>query len=250
MVEKILSTTVPISEEEVVKTLPCIQDHPLYPIIKEKFLELQKEATAGIKEDVRYTKALSDNYRAIYFRKGSVIYIRIEKKEENGTEFHLYLNLFMDVAGNEQCFQVAPPQCKFEGESFEVFEKVCRGYMDWADDIKKSLIRVSVNGDFNPAGVADSFVECIRKTIVTHSIPMECAIKGIKMDRQWALEKLNEEAQKLRKKGMKVQIDTENLKLNYEEPEKVEVETIRKSEEEDLKVTGGAKPSPKGGINY
>lgn len=232
--EKILTQSDPVAQTEVIRNLPCFQSDPLYRgDLKDKFDALFSKVTSGITPNMKYVTVLSDIYRATYFAQDSVYYIQIEQKaiDAAGKEsYSLYYNLFYDFGSDnaDTCFKIVPQGCKFTGETFTTFEKVCQGYVNWADDIKKNLITVSVNGDFNPQKVADSFVECIKKTITVHSIPLECAVNGIKMDHDWALNQLKIEAANLQQKGFEVDIDEVNLKLSYSENQPDEIVKLTK----------------------
>lgn len=238
VVEKALYSTEQITQAEEIASLPCFQTTAVYQnVLKEQFDELYRTIFNGIEADLRYTHILNDQYRAVYFRKENTNFIRIERQDVDTSAYTLQYYLFEHLDGSDGCFKVAPADCKFTGETFDYFNKVCEGTLKLTDQIRKDIIAVSVNGNFNAQHVSDTIVQCIKKTITVHSIPIECAIKGIKMDHDFVMKQLRDHAAQLTLQGFKVEIDAENLLLNYTDPRETETETITMDKDPDSKAT-------------
>ena len=191
------------TEEEILESLQCFKDSSVYPEYGKGETDLyelkvrRKLMVDGIDADTKYVGFPSPEMKVIFWRFGNKAYGTVYKTTAPVTDdskwetiYHLYEDLEYDY----DCFKVLPEGCSYSGKATDFYSSLCKGYNSLPEHIHKSLIKLSINTNINPETQAADFAECIKKHINTFSVKMECALEGISMDHEYAVEQLEKYA--------------------------------------------------------
>ena len=144
-----------LTESDVLDQLECFQQTPLYVLELKKFMQpfIADVLMAGIKKDLLYTQVLTEKYQVTYFRKNQNIFVNVQKKfwivkvydindptfADDGKEDFYWEDVHKLWFANDQdseCLRILPENCVYEGETWDTYEQVCRGFVDRSNALK------------------------------------------------------------------------------------------------------------------
>lgn len=203
--------------EAFLATVECFEETPAYIEVEIEYHELLLNMSQQIISETPTTYPLAGNYRAVYFRKGTMTYIRIEKKTTNtySSDYSLKSYLFRDDVDVNSCFHVAPDSCEFTGTGVEIYDKICTVERRRAQVIKQGVVNLVSNTGLSAQEVTEAIAQCIKDNITIHTLSIDCAVNGIKTSREEIIIMLEAQAAILRQAYPTVEVNYDNLTVNY-----------------------------------
>lgn len=236
VISKPIKVTGKFTREEILDSMVCLGKSAFGRSLKMKQVKkrVNDVIDKGIKDDekhIEYFMSNGEKVKFVFWRDSNKAYGDIMKKGGDGA-WQTAKRVFRDLKQDNSCFKLIPKGCKYHGTAKTFVEKICRGYDKMPQKIGKGLIKLSVNKAINnPEIVSDDIAECLTKHMNKFSVQLECAVPGIPMDHEWALNKLQEMAKEFRAQGKtNVKVDTDNLKITYDQEGKTTKKQVKVNE--------------------
>lgn len=215
------STPDPSAIIDYEKKFSCFDDTPLYAILKPTYDQLVQSLSLGNISSELASMILSTAYRATYFRKTPITYIRIEKLVPNMygiLNYQLVYYLFREDDFMSPCFRVTPAECSYTGQDFDVYKYLCNKERLMAAMFKRGVIRASTNTGVSAIDYLSNITNCIKTSITKYSLSLDCSLRNLVFNRDALLAELQLQQDLLIAQNYKVTFDTATMVFKYEAP--------------------------------